>query len=558
MPDSNTSSPPEERIDINTEIAEMADRLTRLPSARGITQWETPDNNESDLSLHERFITLTSSEDNPINRIVQERREELRLRARSLSNELSDGFARNIRVSNGEPEPISEQPQRLFSLNESHITTVEAPVIGETWQPFTVLPDEEHDEFVLEPESSTSNLQEKIEIRHPNNERINGICAFCEYEGRLIVTGHSGNICNDCYQEHIVDCSYCSRFFPVGDFVRHTNIILCYDCLHSNYYRCNYHEGETWFLLSLRKRTDDGNICKDCIERVGFVFCDNCSILHLSNVTNLCHRCEQERDPGYIQVHSFVPNFQYFGEDNLRFGVELEMEPDTSYSIDFLVDQGKNIIREEALLEGKPFIYLKYDGSLGPGGLELVSHPASLEIHTSKFHWGKLLARMKENHFLADETNTCGLHVHMSKNHFTRNDLIKIGVTVFKHQQLFEMLGRRNSTNYCHFGRIEGYDKNDSKLLENIERAIHSDDRYEAVNFTNQHTIELRFFKGTMLNENLMFSLEISNLIASLVKETNIRELRKADSFQYVVNYLLQNASKPTQNLIKKLTKGVL
>ena len=61
MPDSNTSSPPEERIDINTEIAEMADRLTRLPSARGITQWETPDNNESDLSLHERFITLTSS-----------------------------------------------------------------------------------------------------------------------------------------------------------------------------------------------------------------------------------------------------------------------------------------------------------------------------------------------------------------------------------------------------------------------------------------------------------------------------------------------------------------
>ena len=450
-------------------------------------------------------------------------------------------FARSIPVNQGSvPRPVAVE---------------ESPVGQYRTSPRPTRP-EQREAFTLQPE--VSGLREKIEFIYPREERTSGNCKICNYKGGLIVTGHSGDICIECYQEREASCTVCGSHCLVGDFIRNIDFMLCFNCLHEYYFRCNYCENETWFLSETSIRTDEGLICTDCIQRRGLVNCGDCTVLHFYNSLNLCRSCQQIRDPGFIHNHSFIPNFRHFGKDGLKFGVELEMEPSQNHNIERLLDQGKDILREEAIIKGVSFLYLKHDGSLAPGGIELVSHPASLGFHQSEFHWGKLLARMKANHFLADETDTCGLHIHMSKDSFTKNDLIKIGVTIFKHRQLFEILGRRNSNSYCHFDRIRGYAKDNSALLKNIENAVNSGDRYEAVNFTNELTVELRFFKGTMLNETLMFSLEIANLIASLVKETNIRELRKQDSFQYVTNYLLQNASKPTQKLIQSMTKDYL
>ena len=68
-----------------------------------------------------------------------------------------------------------------------------------------------------------------------------------------------------------IACSHCFNEYTIGEFVRYIDFVLCYNCLHDNYYRCNYHESETWFLLSIRNRTDEGNICDDCAEQRNLV-----------------------------------------------------------------------------------------------------------------------------------------------------------------------------------------------------------------------------------------------------------------------------------------------
>ena len=68
---------------------------------------------------------------------------------------------------------------------------------------------------------------------------------------------------------------------------------------------------------------------------------------------------------------------------------------------------------------------------------------------------------------------------------------------------LIEKISRRYSTGYA---RINA---------KKLGSAHNSYERYEALNLTNRHTIELRIFKGTLKYTSLMAALEFANALVN-------------------------------------------
>jgi len=80
---------------------------------------------------------------------------------------------------------------------------------------------------------------------------------------------------------------------------------------------------------------------------------------------------------------------------------------------------------------------------------------------------------------------------------------MKVGYFVHTHEALIERLGRRAANQYTKFKNKELGDCN------------RSEERYEAINFTNSKTVELRFFASTLDPEVLK---EARDMAVALVK----------------------------------------
>ena len=59
-------------------------------------------------------------------------------------------------------------------------------------------------------------------------------------------------------------------------------------------------------------------------------------------------------------------------------------------------------------------LYIKTDGSLDEG-LELVTHPMTLEYHLNEMPWAEVLRKAQSMGYLSHAAGTCGLHVHISR-----------------------------------------------------------------------------------------------------------------------------------------------
>ena len=115
----------------------------------------------------------------------------------------------------------------------------------------------------------------------------------------------------------------------------------------------------------------------------------------------------------YIEEYSYKPDPVFLGytEDNLSLGVEIE------------VDKGTNMHQTTKELNYSFWgIYLKHDGSLGRCGFEIVSHPATLDYHMNELGGDKIMSICQENEYKSHDTQTCGLHIHMSRTFLGKDE----------------------------------------------------------------------------------------------------------------------------------------
>jgi hypothetical protein len=215
-------------------------------------------------------------------------------------------------------------------------------------------------------------------------------------------------------------------------------------------------------------------------------------------------------------------------------GVELEMATDGS------VGSAVELVRGAL---GEDYCVCKSDGSLPPGGFEVVSAPRKLGEHIKRF--GEWFGEGIPSNFSAWDKESCGMHVHIDSRAFTAMTLGKFLMLI------------NSSTNVDFIRRIAGRHPNVDKqareycaaeeqsILDNPKHALNgkSTRRYRMVNTTclkrseadrlgvqyvgerSFNTIELRIFRSSLKRERLLAQVEFTHAAVMFCRVASYRDL---------------------------------
>ena len=126
--------------------------------------------------------------------------------------------------------------------------------------------------------------------------------------------------------------------------------------------------------------------------------------------------------------------------------------------------------------------------------------------------------------YRSNSTNTCGLHVHISREPFGEENVSKLIYIVHRFWPQFLRFSRRGPLD-----RLDRY----AALYRNIRTVAaadrirrttpsYHDARYRAVNLTNPKTVELRFFKGTLNPVAFFATLQMCNLLVQKLPSMSV------------------------------------
>ena len=395
-------------------------------------------------------------------------------------------------------------------------------------------------------------------------------------------------------QVYCADCAFtcyiCHALAFADIVVRVGDESYCTDCA---MYCDNCSEGT---LNDDTCNVDDSSWCQGCWENSTF-YCDNCSTTYPDHYTNLyvqgstycetcadrrlsyCDSCDEyshndspcdcESDSHCCNgisrgsVHSYdcrpeqhALNFHGISNNKLYLGFELECEIIGSYRNDDLLTIASDF--GTSRLEG--IARLKHDGSIGrvngeqvgDNGFEIVTDPHTHLTYreNSDRLWDTIELLRKDYKARSWDTQNCGLHVHVSREGFSNG----------AHMHRFLSLVYRNAPHMVKFaGRLSDYARfNDVYEIRHdeydrptptfsLKKKLDYDRRYKtermsAVNTQNEHTIELRFFKGTMNKAGVLSALDLTQAMVEYTREVRLSDvLMGALTWEWFADYVVSN-----------------
>jgi len=373
------------------------------------------------------------------------------------------------------------------------------------------------------------------------------ICEKCGREVEEIIETTDGqSLCEDCVDEEHLFCDECNEWVPSDEVhsVRisyRTTYNVCESCLEDNdrYFQCS--SCEEWFYDGYEGgyETADGTICSNCYN-YDYVTCSECgevireqdAIYNEDDEEWYCRRCNERagriRNYGYKPSPVFKTKHDTFhvSEDikELMFGVENE------------IDKGENPLDTAAAICRKaPDVYIKHDGSLGSNGMEIVTHPCSLEYHMENLGWDSICKIAMESDYKSHDARTCGLHVHVGRQQLgdteeqRKETIAKIITLVARHWDAIVRFSRRRENQLRDWASKPNIDLSKKWTKEDLIYECMYErhrGRYRAVNLCNYETIEFRIFNGT---------LKYHTILATLQLVSNICEYAKENSFEVVL-----------------------
>jgi hypothetical protein len=207
------------------------------------------------------------------------------------------------------------------------------------------------------------------------------------------------------------------------------------------------------------------------------------------------------------------------------------------YGLELEIDDGED--RKEAARAiqdaGGDCIYLKHDGSLSSDGFEIVTHPATIEHHMHTMPWRDIIAAARDYDYTSHDAGTCGLHIHASRTLFgkrpTEQDLniAKVILLIdFWFEQYIVPFSRRNYNQLNDWAKKpNAYIMASDTEYDAICKAKESgeSDRYKAVNLKNSHTVEFRFFRGTLRRDTIIASIQFIDTLIKYVSSVQLADL---------------------------------
>ena len=266
------------------------------------------------------------------------------------------------------------------------------------------------------------------------------------------------------------------------------------------------------------------NICLKCIgTNDGIARCEKCKNYYITN--RICG-CKFKKPPitssvleyNHDHTHKF---FKHKKNDSIFFGIELEVEMARGQSIENIFDK----------VYKKKWVYFKHDGSVRRG-IEIVTQPLSWQWIKNNEKEFDVIFDLANNHCLSRLTNTCGMHVHISKNIFSTLQLWKL-LSFFKHNNLFiNILSSRTQSNLDRWAKNRG---EDNRLLINTAYKKNNSERHLDVNLANPSSIEIRIFKGTLSKINFFKNIEFTKALYDFTKKVNIQDAKNLHTFEELI-----------------------
>ena len=420
-----------------------------------------------------------------------------------------------------------------------------------------------------EKESQTCNIcgtTEELEVFEVNGEKI-ALCPDCRDEhlkqcsdcgeyfldtGNDYVTDCNGDIYCETCRENLSYCEHCNEYSNEDKFVHIVDLdeYWCESCAENHAYHCD--DCGDW--VSENSGDSETSLCQSCYEN-NYYTCDDCGeLLHNSDAITTddgvyCQSCYDENHSSDVHEYSYTPYPKFQSSDNDQekqlayLGFELEMGG--------LSDCSERNRLAESISDDEETFYLKEDGSIPEYGFELVSHPITLKRH-KELNWNDILAELSaggmRSHDLGEES--CGLHVHVSRNYLTPYKWLLIDWFISKHQPAFETIARRKETHWAAFKKSNGLPVKDV-----YGKSCGS--RYQAVNFENRDTVEFRLFRGTLKYSTFMATLEIVDALVHWANQLSISDiLASGDAFANFTGYILSNPL--YENAVNYLTENNL
>lgn len=357
---------------------------------------------------------------------------------------------------------------------------------------------------------------------------------------------HDGDFyCNDCYEEIFYNCEICQKTCDKGEMYftydqNRNQVLVCQDCLGELQFSCEQCSTTINRYIDDYEETHNGEyICQKCYEN-HYVYCDGCNQVFRQDEIGgyddngvYCFQCynqlvgvrqksnkklvdpQQEKDVKQYGHNTKIKvklkkrlNQQ---QTNEYIGIQLQLQnsnDNAKQTTDFINQVSKN----------KKLI-CKSDGSLSDlYGVEIVTQPCTYNYHLRSFGWQNIFNLIKKYHM--NNVSNSGLHYHLSKNNFSLQQLKGLDYFVNHCVTYLSLLGGRD------YGNTYSY----NPATPNKEQwGANKTDRFEAVNFENQNTVQLRFPQSTDNYNIFKKRLRMIHNICKLVKFFTFQDMKLMD-----------------------------
>ena len=315
-----------------------------------------------------------------------------------------------------------------------------------------------------------------------------------------------------CTVPQVTPCNICGNIYGYNRVIARQDgsaILICVTCM-----------GELDYLIDSTEVLAyiSNCLCDNCHDLVptfsirlrdGLLICERCYFMN-SWVCHYCHHiygegeepysiienehghhsvCNNCRDNNYdlILPYSFDPQFKFYKTNRdkrelLYFGIELEIESNGSD-------------KREAVESLSACVYAKADSSI-MNGFEIVSHPMTYNWLMDNHNiWDKILELRKKG-WRSYDTESCGMHIHLSKNAFGNYHLYKFMKLFYDNSDFILRFSQRKGVHLNQWASLNDNEQNIIYKARNKNRG--REDRHTAVNLGREFSVEIRVFRGTL------------------------------------------------------------
>ena len=327
-----------------------------------------------------------------------------------------------------------------------------------------------------------------------------------------------GLTCSDCF----FICGHCETACSNNDsYYIEGRGDWCSDCYNNSGFYCsncenNYYERD----INIVRITDTGDCyCYECASD-NFNNCDECGDYYETE----CGECDFS--PRLINSYQYKPDPTFYGMDKhgLYLGLELESEIRS------------NKINESALLfkDNVPEVYLKQDSSINSGGYngyEIVSHPLSFSYWQNNMsHLFEAVDTIREDYQARSwDSDSCGIHIHLSRKGFKSGAHMHRWINfIYKNVEPLTKYAGRKPNRYAQWNDVWKFDEygRPTFSLKNKILGGQFTERYSAVNTQNEHTLELRIFRGTTKPEGILATLEFAHASVEYTRDMTLSDVK--------------------------------